>query len=157
MLDALRDMARRMGLAQDRHFSEDDTRLALAALLLQAADVDGEVSPVERGRVRDLLKRQYGLVGDDLDTLLGDALRAEQEAIDLYGFTSILKRQLSAEERLGVVRLLWEIVYADGVPHEFEENLVWRVAELLAVPREQRLAAKASVAERFAPATRPET
>ena len=42
---------------------------------------------------------------------------------------------MSEEERIRVVENLWEIVFADGESHEFEENLVWRVAELLGVNR----------------------
>jgi uncharacterized tellurite resistance protein B-like protein len=46
-----------------------------------------------------------------------------------------------------VVENLWEVVYADGASHEFEENLVWRVAELLAVNRRDRIAARRQVVE----------
>ncbi len=34
------------------------------------------------------------------------------------------------------------MAYADGKAHEFEENLVWRVAELLGVSSADRLALK---------------
>ncbi len=152
MLDAIREMVRKVGLARpDHHFDDDDARLAVAALLLHAADVDGGMSPAERAKVRDLLRRQYHLSAEDLDRLIADATRAEEEAVDLYSFTSVLKRQLGDADRVAVVRLLWEIVYADGEAQEFEENLVWRVAELLAVPREQRLSAKAAVADSITP------
>jgi uncharacterized tellurite resistance protein B-like protein len=39
------------------------------------------------------------------------------------------------------------MVFADGDSHEFEENLVWRVAELLSVSREDRIAKRRAVAE----------
>jgi uncharacterized tellurite resistance protein B-like protein len=92
--------------------------------------------------LRDLLTRTFGVTGEDLDTLLADAIAADQEAVDLYRFTSVLKRQMSDEERVRVVETLWEIVFADGKSHEFEENLVWRIAELLAVSRQDRIAQK---------------
>ena len=60
---------------------------------------------------------------------------------------SVLKRQLSEAERISVIENLWEIVYADGESHEFEENLVWRVAELLGVNPRDRIAKKRAVAE----------
>jgi uncharacterized tellurite resistance protein B-like protein len=46
-----------------------------------------------------------------------------------------------------VVEDLWDIVFADGKSHEFEENLVWRAAELLGVGREERIARKRAVTE----------
>jgi uncharacterized tellurite resistance protein B-like protein len=148
MLDAIRDFIRRLGQPQDRqHYGDDDVRLALAALLVHATEADGAVSPAERGKLRDLLGRTFGVSGADLGRLIEDAVAAEQEAVDLYRFTSVLKRQMGEEERIRVVELLWEIAYADGTSHEFEENLVWRVAELLGVNPRDRIARKAAVAE----------
>jgi uncharacterized tellurite resistance protein B-like protein len=38
--------------------------------------------------------------------------------------------------------MMWRLVYADGGVHEFEENVVWRVAELLAVSTPVRIRLK---------------
>ncbi len=148
MLEVLRDFVRRLGVAEEeRHVGADDTRLALAALLVRCMAIDGTVSEAERQTLRDLLLRNYTLSDTDLDTLIEDATRAEHEAVDIYRFTSVLKRQMSEEERVRVIEHLWEIVYADGKTHEFEENLVWRVAELMGVHRRDRIAKKRAVAE----------
>jgi len=148
MLDAFRDFVRWFGGEQKaRHLSQDDSRLALAALLIHCTSIDGGESDAERWMVRELLTRNYGISGADLDTLIADAETAEREAVDLYRFTSVIKRQTSEEERIQVVENLWQIVFADGKSHEFEENLLWRVAELLGVNRRDRIARKQAVAE----------
>ncbi len=149
MLGALRDLFRRLG-ADDAgdHYRPSDERLALAALLVRAAAIDGVSSEEERAKLRDLLARTFNLSGDELDVLIEDAIAAEAEAVDLYRFTSVLKNSMSEDERIRVIESLWEIVYADGKSDEFEENLVWRVAELLAVNRRDRIAAKRLVAEK---------
>jgi hypothetical protein len=36
--------------------------------------------------------------------------------------------------------MMWEIVYADGKPNEFEANTIWRAADLLGVSSRQRVA-----------------
>jgi uncharacterized tellurite resistance protein B-like protein len=147
MIDALRKFVRKLGGPEpQRHFGDDDQRLALAALLVHVMTIDGGVSEPERAKLRDLLGRTFGLKGDDLEGLIADAVAAEQEAVDLYRFTSVLKRQMSEAERVRVVENLWEIVFADGESHEFEENLVWRVSELLAVNRHDRIAGKRAAA-----------
>ena len=112
MLDALRNFVRTFGAGEkQRHLSEDDSRLALAALLVHCMAIDGTVSDAERDRLRDVLSRNFGLSGADLETLIEDAVAAEHEAVDLYRFTSVLKRQMSEEERIRVIENLWEIVY----------------------------------------------
>lgn len=149
MLNALRDFVRQIGQKPEaHHYSDDDKRLALAALLVHCTAIDGVVDAVERDRLRVLLADEFALADDELETLVADAIDADNEAVDLYRFTSVLTRNLAAEDRVHVVEQLWEIVFADGKVHEFEENLVWRVAELLGVARHDRLATKFAVAKR---------
>jgi uncharacterized tellurite resistance protein B-like protein len=148
MIDALRKFVRNFGAPDSkRHFGDDDQRLALAALLVHCMSIDGSVSEPERAKLRDMLGRTFGLQGDDLQGLIDDAIAAEQEAVDLYRFTSVLKRQMDEAQRVRVVENLWEIVFADGTSHEFEENLVWRISELLAVNRHDRIASKREAAD----------
>jgi uncharacterized tellurite resistance protein B-like protein len=148
MLDALRGFIRRLGAEEEsRHFSADDARLALAALLVHSVAIDGVVSDEERVKLRELLARNFGLSGDDLDQLVEDAMAADNEAVDLYCFTSVLKRHMNEDARIRVIENLWEMAFADGASHEFEENLVWRVAELLGVSPRDRIAMKRLVAE----------
>lgn len=148
MLDALRNLFKGIGAGERAvRFQADDGRLALAALLVHCMAIDGVVSSDEKEKLRALLSSRFGLSGGDLDALIDQALAAENEAVDLYRFTSVLKRQMDEEERIRVVEQLWEIVFAEGASHEFEENLVWRVAELLGVNRSDRIARKRAVAE----------
>ena len=50
--------------------------------------------------------------------------------------------RLDEAERERIVAMMWDLVYADGTVHEFEDNLIWRVAELLAVPTRARMRLK---------------
>lgn len=147
MFAALRDFFESIGGESQPRFQPDDTRLALAALLVHSVAIDGVTSEAERVKLRELLSRHYGVDGEELELLIRQATAAEREAVDLYRFTSVLKGGLTKEQRIGVVEDLWEIVFADGKSHEFEENLVWRVAELLGVDRRERIAAKHHVAQ----------
>ena len=63
----------------------------------------------------------------------------EQDAVDIYGFTSILTRHLDQDGRQKIVEMLWQVTFADGIVHEFENNLVWRSAELLGVSTRDRI------------------
>ena len=81
------------------------------------------------------------------DRLIASATLVEGEAVDLYHFTSVIMRSLNDEGRLRIVEMMWELVYADGRVSEFEENVVWRAADLLAVPSRDRIELKRRVAE----------
>ena len=42
--------------------------------------------------------------------------------------------------------MMWEIVFADGRINEFEDNLMWRAADLLGVSSRDRIALRQRVA-----------
>ena len=63
--------------------------------------------------------------------MIASATRVEGEAVDLYHFTSVIMRSVDEEGRLRIVEMMWELVYADGQVSEFEDNVVWRAADLL--------------------------
>ena len=123
----------------------DDPRIAAAALMFHVMDADGVRQPEERERLEQLLREAYPMGDEALNELLNRGEEADREAIDLYAFTSVLKRNLDTAGRIGFIRLMWEIVYADGERHELEENVVWRIAELIGVETRERVAMRQSV------------
>ncbi len=143
MLDTIRQFISGIGAKKpEAAFGEVDQKLAASALLFHIIAIDGMVSPEERVMLADLLMRRFGLDYDSTDTLIKEAERVEKESIDLYGFTSVLKRQLDEKDREKIVELMWKLVYADGAVHEFEDNAIWRVAELLGVSSNVRIRLK---------------
>ena len=57
-------------------------------------------------------------------------------------------RSVNEEGRLRIVEMMWELVYADGQVSEFEDNVVWRAADLLGVSSRDRIDLKHRVAAR---------
>ena len=143
MISALRKFIADLGGAPDAApMTADEGRLAAAALLYHVTLIDGDVGEDERSRLRDLLRERFTLDDAGLDALMAAAEEADKQAVDLYGFTSVLKRRLDFAERERIVAMMWDLVYADGKVHEFEDNLIWRVAELLGVPSDVRIRLK---------------
>ena len=131
-----------------RNLREDELRLAAAALLVQASAIDGQVDAVERRKLKTLLQERFDLDGNEIQPLLDEAAVRENDSVDLYRFTSVLCRELDQDGRKRIVEMLWEVVMADGVVHEFESNLVWRTAELLGVSTRDRVNLRQAVAAR---------
>ncbi len=149
MLDAIRSFFN--DLAGDEEVETPpaiDKKLASAALLVQVMAADGVVRPEEEAKLKSVLAENYDLSSQEADAFAEEAREAHGRAIDLYGFTSVLKREMSEGERLSLVEDLWEMVFADGKLHEFEDNVVWRVAELLGVQSRSRMELKQRVLAR---------
>jgi uncharacterized tellurite resistance protein B-like protein len=134
------------GDKQPQGFDENDYRVAFAALLVHAATVDGSVTAVERDKLVALLRQRFELDDENARKLVEQAAAADREAIDLYHFTHLLGRALDENGRLRMIEMMWEIAYADGTVSEFEDNLIWRVADLLGVSSTERIALRQRVA-----------
>lgn len=120
-------------------FAENDYRLAAAALLVHVVTIDGVIGADEMSRLRAILAAQFDLAEADAERLLEAAIARDAEAVDLYAFTSVLNRAMDEEGRKRVVEMMFEVAYADGGLTEFEDNLVWRAAELLNVSSRDRV------------------
>jgi len=125
--------------ASDTAFAENDHRVAAAALMVHVISIDGAPKEVEWHKLRALLEARFDLDTKQVDQLLTLAARAEGEAVDLYRFTSLLNRAVNKAGRLRIVEMMWELVYADGEVTEFEDNVLWRAADLLGVDSAERI------------------
>lgn len=141
MLNALKTFLNELGAEapRSRVFEAADYRLAAAALLIHLASIDGNFDADERAYLQRTVETRFGLDPAAARELIATAWESEREAVDLFRFTSVLKRTLDEEGRRQVIAMLWEIAYADGEIHEFEENIIWRVAELLGVSTRERV------------------
>ena len=129
-------------------FDIGDPRVAVMALCIQVMEADGKILEAERRALRDRFKTHYDLDEAELDALIAAGTDAESEAIDFFRFTSELKRQLTEEQRIDLIGLLWEIVYADGERSEMEDHAIWRIADLLGVSGRERIMKRQEVAGR---------
>jgi uncharacterized tellurite resistance protein B-like protein len=147
MFDRLRQFIEDMtGPApSEREFGEGELRLAAAALLVHLAEVDGFFAPSERRSLLQALQQRFDLGAEAAARLLAAAQKSDREAVDLYAFTSILKEAMDLEERRDLIEMMWTVAYADGEAQEFEENIIWRVSELLGVPTRDRIALRRKV------------
>ncbi|MBF2717961.1 hypothetical protein HGO34_11060 [Agrobacterium vitis] len=133
---------------QDNEFDGNDTRVLIVALCFQVMEADGTISAAERKSLKKSIKAHYDLDRSKIDALLEAGQQAESEAVDYYRFTSELKRRLDENQRLELVSVLWDIVYADGMRNEMEDHILWRVADLLGVSDRDRILARQKAAER---------
>ena len=131
---------------ETRSFDDTGYRLAATALLIHVISLDGEPSEVEKRKLHSLLESRFELDPGTADQLIAAATLVEGEAVDLYHFTSVIMRSVDEEGRLRIVEMMWELVYVDGEVSEFEENVVWRAADLLAVSSRERIELKQRVA-----------
>src|SRR5205085_2805629 len=131
---------------EDRAFDDTGYRLAATALLVHVVSLDGEPTEIEKRKLHSLIESSFGLDPGTADRLIEQATLVEGEAVDLYHFTSVIMRSVDEAGRLRIVEMMWELVYVDGEVSEFEDNVVWRAADLLGVSSRDRINLKHRIA-----------
>ena len=151
MLDTLREFISDLvspSAGEARAFDDTDYRLAATALLVHVISLDGATTEVEKRKLHSVLESRFKLDPGTADQLIASATLVEGEAVDLYHFTSVIMREVNEEGRLRIVEMMWEMVFADGKVTEFEDNVLWRAADLLGISGRDRVELKLRVAER---------
>jgi uncharacterized tellurite resistance protein B-like protein len=127
----------------------DELQLALAALLIEAADSDHHFDGNERTVIAQLLERRFKLSHSEAAALLAAGERKADQAVELFHFTRIINERLSYEQRVELVEMLWEVAYADGVLDQYEDSLLRRVGGLIYVSDRERGIARQRVLGRL--------
>ena len=112
---------------------DQEGRMACAALMTRAAWLDGTLDKVEENALRDLMMKRFEISPGEADEILKTAADDLDTSNDLYRYTKDLRDNFDADERLKLIEMIWEVVYADGVLHDFEATLMRRLAGLLYV------------------------
>jgi len=122
-----------------------DIEIASAALLVHCAKADGEQSLEEMTHLRSLLSERFELSKDEIESVIEAGEARERDAIDLHRFTRVLHENLDRDERIQMVRMLWEIADADGRIDHDEQQMVSLTARLLDVQVHDAVAARRAV------------
>ena len=78
-----------------------------------------------------------GLARQELDT-----------RIDLWGFTNLINQHYDNEQKMKVIEMIWEVVYADGKLSAHEDYLVHKLYKMLNLSHERMIEAKMKVLDR---------
>lgn len=149
MLGKLKNLLFSTSEADARAADQDDVAVAAAAVMVETATLDGTFDADERASILGLLQRRFQLSDAEARELLAEAEAEQQDANELYAFTRAIKDHFDHAQRVEMVEMLWEVVYADGVAHDFETNLMRRVCGLLYVEDGESGAARKRVLDRL--------
>ncbi len=126
-------LKRLIGRDRPEPLAPPDARLALAALLVRAARINGDYAAVQVDRIDRVLSGMYGLTPEAATELRGRAEILESEAPDTVRFTRAVKEATPLEERERELAAMWEVILSDGASDHAEAGLMRLVANLLGI------------------------
>ncbi len=148
MLTALKSFLKKNLELADQLTNAADAELiqmAAAVLFVEVMYSDHKVDERERQTVCLALQKCFSLTDKEAESLLKRAEDRIQDVTSLHEFTSLLHRNLTHEEKIGLVEQIWRIILADETIDKYEEHLVRQIAELLYLRHSEFIQAKLRV------------
>ena len=103
----------------------------LSGLMIEAANTDGEITQEELNKISYSLINIFKEEPKVVELSLTKAFENKDNPKSLYYYTSKLNKFYSDEKKIQLIEVLWEIILADNEIHDFETNLIRRLAGLL--------------------------
>jgi uncharacterized tellurite resistance protein B-like protein len=103
----------------------------LSGLMIEAANTDGEITQEELNKISHSLINIFNEDPKVVEVSLTKAFENKDNSKSLYYYTSKLNKSYSNENKIKLIEVLWEIILADNEIHDFETNLIRRLAGLL--------------------------
>ncbi|MCK5092093.1 MAG: TerB family tellurite resistance protein [Gammaproteobacteria bacterium] len=120
----------------------DRLQLAAAVLLVEMMRMDDVIKEEERGKVHEIIVREFGLSDESASELIELAEQELSDATDYFQFTSLINKSYTMEQKTKLVESLWRVAMSDDILCKYEEHMVRKISELLYVPHRSFIAAK---------------
>lgn len=105
----------------------DRRQVAAAALMVEASRLDTDFDQAERDKIKALISERFHLPSNEADALIAVAEQRQDEVYSDFMFTQAIVGGFTEDERAEILEMLWEVAYADGSLHRFEEHMIKRV------------------------------
>ena len=110
-----------------------DVELIAYALAYEVAIADGNIDNGELNRIKLGLVRISDKLSQSCDELLETIEEHNNNSVSFYEFIEDINSNFNKEQKLALIKLLWETAYADNVLEVNEERLIRRVADLIRI------------------------
>ena len=118
---------------QDPQKNKDENKdlELLSGLMIEAAYTDGQIDSIEINKIKSSLINVFNEDPEEVDLILKEAVNNKNNSKSLHHYTSFINKNFDEDKKLLLIEALWEIVLSDGEIHDFESNLIRRLAGLL--------------------------
>ena len=111
--------------------TQNDEIDILCGLMIEAANTDGKITQEELNKISFSLINVFKEDPKIVEESLGKAFKNKDNSKSLYFYTSKLNKSYTNHQKIQLIEVLWEIILADNELHDYETNLIRRLAGLL--------------------------
>tara|TARA_B100000886_G_scaffold34424_1_gene21460 strand:+ start:1525 stop:1977 length:453 start_codon:yes stop_codon:yes gene_type:complete len=116
--------------------------LAICILMIEVSRSDDNYDDVEKEKILSILKSKYELDETQLEIIMKIANQKNEDMISLYEWTTIINNTYQYDERVKILKSLWEVAHADNVIDKYEDYTIRKIADLIYVKHSDFIKAK---------------
>ena len=108
-----------------------ELELTAAVLAYEIARSDGEISESELEVLLSEIKKIATNVGKTEQDILNIIEEYSKNSISFHEFIADINKDFTKEDKLSLIKFLWDVAYADTILEVNEERLIRRIADLI--------------------------
>ena len=129
MINLLKNILNNQNSKEDKNDSKDLE--LLCGLMIEAAYTDGQIDSNELNKIKLSLINVFNEDPNEVNLVLQKAIKNKNNSKSLHHYTSVINKNFNDKKKLLLIESLWGIVLSDGEIHDYESNLIRRLAGLL--------------------------
>ena len=110
-----------------------DIELTASILAYEIARSDGEISESELTILLDEIKKISIKVGKEANKVLEIIEEYSSNSVSFYEFIDDINKDYSKDNKLSLIRFLYDVAYADKILEVNEERLIRRIADMIKI------------------------
>ena len=129
MIKLLKNILNNQDSKEDKDYNQNLE--LLSGLMIEAAYTDGQIDKSELDKIKLCLVNIFQEDINEVNLVLEEAVKNKNNSKSLHHYTSYINKNFDSDKKILLIEVLWEIVLSDGKVHDFESNLIRRLAGLL--------------------------
>ena len=110
-----------------------EIELTATILAYEIARSDGDISKSELDLLLNEVKKITSKVSKPQNEILEIIETYSKNSVSFYEFIEDINKDYSKEEKLSLIKYLWDVAYADNILEVSEERLIRRIADLIRI------------------------
>ena len=135
--------------SEDNISPQNKIELATAVLMIEISLADEKTGDEEYKIIKKILLEQFHSDKIKINELIRLAKDEVDHAISLHEFAETINKQLSAIDKVNIIKNLWRVAYADAYVHKYEEYYIRKIADLLHVSHADYIKTKLEAEKEF--------
>ena len=116
-----------------KELEHNDINLYALRLLIHLALTDGEIDDSEINELKKFIEENS--LSENIGSLLEEEINKVEISSSFFEEVSKINSNFSDNDKLNLLEKIWSLVLTDGIIDPYEENLFYRIGELIKIKR----------------------